>query len=194
LLDRPAALRCRATRAPTGARIVSAILGRVPEQPTHAIGQPASRAVLHRLRRAQVLVLGDLLLDAVLEPERPLARATDVPGRVLLRQGGSGATTARWLARLGARTRLICAVGRDAIGRALIDSARRDGVNVHAIHVSGVPTGRIGVLVGQEGERSFVADRRAADRLQPDDLRDDWFERTALFHLPAYSLLGQPLG
>jgi len=141
-----------------------------------------------------VLVLGDLLLDAVLEPERPLARATDVPGRVLLRQGGSGATTARWLARLGARTRLICAVGRDAIGRALIDSARRDGVNVHAIHVSGVPTGRIGVLVGQEGERSFVADRRAADRLQPDDLRDDWFERTALFHLPAYSLLGQPLG
>ncbi len=53
-------------------------------------------------------------------PSRP---ATDVPGRVALRQGGSAATTARWLARLGARTTLVCAVGRDHVR----SGARRRG-------------------------------------------------------------------
>src|SRR5262249_6014958 len=54
--------------------------------------------------------------------------------------------------------------------------------------------GRIGLLVAPGGERSFVADRRAADRLTPDDVKADWFERVELVHLPAYSLLGEPLG
>ncbi len=44
------------------------------------------------------------------------------------------------------------------------------------------------------GERSFVADRGAADGLAPEDLRAAWFARVALMHLPAYSLLGEPLG
>src|SRR5207253_6065465 len=52
----------------------------------------------------------------------------------------------------------------------------------------------IGVLVAPGGERSFVADRRAADRLTPDDLKPDWFDRVEVVHLPAYSLLGEPLG
>ena len=181
-------------RRRVGPEMASAILGPVADQPLTVAHQTRRGAVLRRLRRSHVVVLGDLLLDAVLEPERPLARSTDVAGQVRLRQGGSAATTARWLARLGARARLICAVGRDAIGRALVESISRDGVNVRAVRVSGIPSGRIGVLVGPDGERSFVADRGAADRLEPDDLHADWFERTALFHLPAYSLLGEPLG
>jgi sugar/nucleoside kinase (ribokinase family) len=189
-------VRCKGFHRARGPEPVmaSAILGRVPDQPSTVATPPRRGAVLRRLRRSQIVVLGDLLLDAVLEPERPLVRATDVAGRVLLRQGGSAATTARWLARLGARTRLICAVGRDAIGRALVESVSRDRVNVRATRVSGAPTGRIGVLVGPDGERSFVTDRGAADRLTPDDLHADWFQRTALFHLPAYSLLGEPVG
>ena len=41
------------------------------------------------------------MLDAVIMPSRRLVRGTDVPGRVALRQGGSAASCARWLARLG---------------------------------------------------------------------------------------------
>ena len=78
--------------------------------------------------RARIVVLGDLMVDVVLAPTEPLVSATDVPGRVSLVQGGSAATTARWLARLGARSRSSCAVGRDAAGRALIDALREDGV------------------------------------------------------------------
>jgi ribokinase len=141
-----------------------------------------------------IVVLGDLVLDTVLAPDRAMERGTDVPGRVLLRQGGSAASTARWLGRLGARPTFICAVGRDAAGRALVRAVEGDGVRVHAVRVAGARTGRIGVLVEPGGERSFVADRGAAYLLTPDDLRAAWFAGADAYHLPAYSLLGRPLG
>lgn len=133
------------------------------------------------------------MLDVVLAPSRAFEIGTDVPGRVMLRQGGSAANTARWLARLGARTTLICAVGRDPEGRALVAALESDGVRLRATRVAGERTGRIGVLVAPGGERSFVADRAAADRLAPSDLAASMF-RADLVHLPVYSLLGEPLG
>ncbi len=145
-------------------------------------------------RPPRLLVLGDLMLDVVVAPARALASGTDVPGRVQLRQGGSAANTARWLARLGARSTLVTAVGRDREGRALVAALRGDGVHVRASRTAGVATGRIGVLVDPDGERSFVADRGAADRLRPGDLRASWFRGLDGVHLPVYSLLGRPLG
>ena len=142
----------------------------------------------------RVLVLGDLVLDVVLAPERAIETGTDVPGTVGIRQGGSAANTARWLARLGIDTQLVCAVGRDGAGRSLVIQVERDGVHVRAARVAGQRTGRIGVIVAASGERSFVADRRAALALRPDDLREAWFARLDLIHVPAYSLMGEPIG
>jgi sugar/nucleoside kinase (ribokinase family) len=134
------------------------------------------------------------MLDVVFAPARPLERGTDVPGRVTLVQGGSAANTARWLGRLGARTSLVAAVGRDAAGRALVEAVRSDGVTTRVIRVARSRTGRIGVLVTPDGERSFVADRGAADLLYPVDIKREWFSRVDAVHVPAYSLLGEPLG
>jgi hypothetical protein len=117
-----------------------------------------------------VVVVGDLVLDVALSPDRPIERGTDVPGRIRVRQGGSAATTTRWLGRLGARATLVCAIGRDGPGRALTAAVERDGVTVRAVRVAGTPTGRIGVLVEPEGQRSFVTDRGAALRLRPEDV------------------------
>src|SRR5688500_19632310 len=86
---------------------------------------------------ARVVVLGALLLDVVRAPTRALERGTDVPGRISLVQGGSAANAARWLGRLGARTTLIAAVGRDAVGRSLVEAVRADGVQVRAVRVAG---------------------------------------------------------
>ncbi len=147
-----------------------------------------------RPRRPRIVVLGDLMLDVVLAPDRPLERGTDVPGRVSLVQGGSAANTARWLGRLGARTTLIAAVGRDAAGRALVDAVRSDRVVTRVSRVAGTRTGRIGVVVAPDGERTFVADRGAADLLAPTDLKAAWFAGADAVHLPVYSLLGEPLG
>jgi sugar/nucleoside kinase (ribokinase family) len=144
--------------------------------------------------RVRVVVLGDLVVDVVLKPDRALEHGSDVPGRVFLAQGGSAATAARWLGRLGARSSLIAAVGRDAAGRALVDVIRADGVTPRVIRVAGARTGRIGVLVSTDSQRSFVQDRAAALQLQPDDLKPAWFERADALHLPVYSLLDEPLG
>jgi sugar/nucleoside kinase (ribokinase family) len=134
------------------------------------------------------------MLDVVLAPSRPLENGSDVPGRVTLVQGGSAANTARWLGRLGAHTTFIGAVGRDVAGRTLVDALRSDRVVPRVARIAGTRTGRIGVLVAPDGERSFVADRAAADRLGPDDLQDRWFDDVQALHLPVYSLLGDSLG
>lgn len=144
--------------------------------------------------RPRAVVLGDLALDVVLAPAHPLERGTDVPGVVRFHQGGSAANTARWLARLGVRTTLVCAIGRDGLGRSLVEALRADAVEVRAARPGGARTARIGVLVDAAGERSFVADRGAADLLGPGDVRPAWFAGAGILHLPAYSLLGSPLG
>ena len=133
-------------------------------------------------------------MDVVLAADRDLKRGTDITGRVLLRQGGSAASTARWLGRTGASSTLVCSIGRDAAGRALVAALAADGVTVRAVRIAGVRTGRIGVFVEADGERSFVTDRGAALRLRPEDLRSAWFAGAEVVHLPAYSLLDQPLG
>ncbi len=141
----------------------------------------------------RVVVIGDLMLDCVLVPATPMRTGTDVPGTVALRQGGSAANTARWLAKLGVRTTLIAAVGRDAAGRALVEAMRHDGVSPRVARVAGARTGRVGVLVAPGGERSFVADRGAADRLRPEDVRGTPFARVDAVHVPVYSLVTEPL-
>ncbi len=139
-------------------------------------------------------MVGDLVMDVVLVADRDLERGTDITGRVVLRQGGSAASTARWLGRIGAGSSLVCSVGRDATGRALVAVLAADGVKMRAVRVAGARTGRIGVFVEASGERSFITDRGAALRLRPEDLRPDWFKGAGAVHLPAYSLLDQPLG
>ncbi|HEX2471055.1 MAG TPA: carbohydrate kinase family protein [Candidatus Limnocylindrales bacterium] len=141
----------------------------------------------------RIVVLGDLVVDVVLRPDRSLEHGTDVSGRVFFTQGGSAATAARWLGRLGARSSLIAAVGRDAAGRALVEVLRADRVTARVVRVSGARTGRIGVLVTPDSERSFVTDRAAALQLRPADLKPAWFARADAVHLPIYSLLDEPL-
>ncbi|HEY7702736.1 MAG TPA: PfkB family carbohydrate kinase [Candidatus Limnocylindrales bacterium] len=144
--------------------------------------------------RPRIVVIGDLVVDVLFRPERAMELGSDVPGRVSFEQGGSASTAARWLGRLGARASLVTAVGRDRAGRALVDAVRGDGVTLRAVRVAGARTGRIGVLVTPDGERSFVQDRGAALQLGPNDLQAAWFERADAVHLPVYSLLGEPLG
>ncbi len=144
--------------------------------------------------RPRVVVVGDLIVDVVLAPEAELVSGSDVPGRVMLRQGGSATTTARWLARGGADVGLVASVGRDAAGRALIETIRRDGVTPRVARIPGHRTGRVGVFVAPGGERSFVQDRDAALMLAPEHLRESWFAAADLVHIPTYSLLDHPLG
>ena len=155
---------------------------------------PRRRRAAAAATRPSVVVLGDLVLDVVVAPDRSLVHGSDVTGRVQLRQGGSAATAARWLGRVGARSALICAIGRDGAGRALVAALAGDGVQVRAVRLAGARPGRLGGVVDGSGQRSFVTERGAALKLRPDDLKPAWFDGAQALHLPAYSLLDHPLG
>jgi sugar/nucleoside kinase (ribokinase family) len=167
-----------------------------PPTPRRASRLPARlagrRARQGGLQRPRVVVVGDLILDVVTRAQAPLAHGSDTPGTIRFRQGGSAANTARWVARLGGRATFIGAVGRDAWGRRLVAALRSAGVTVHAPRV-GAPSARIVVIIGPDGERSFVTERAAADLLEPGLLRPSWLRGCAVLHLPAYSLLATPL-
>ena len=106
------------------------------------------------------------MLDVVVAPARPLEPGTDVPGRVALVQGGSAANTARWLGRLGrADEPHRCGRARcRGPGAGRRDPDRRRDARVVA---RGRCPDRAGSGSSSQpgGERSFVADRGAADLL-----------------------------
>ena len=143
--------------------------------------------------RPLVVVVGDLLLDVVITPTSSPAHASDVVGHVQFRQGGSAGTTARWLARLGVPTSLVTSVGKDMLGDVLVAYMERCGVVVHAARPHGHRTGRMVVLLDEHGERSFVADRRAATALSASAVKPSWLAGARAVHVPAYCLFGEPL-
>ena len=168
--------------------IVAAMQSR--PRPARRPSPTSSRRVRTRLG---IVALGDLVVDIVAATKEPLAHASDAAGAIVFRQGGSAANTARWIARLGGEAAFVGAVGRDEWGRRLGASLAEAGVRVHLVRRAG-RTARIVALVEPGGERTFITDRGAADQLTPEDLRAAWFAGAAGLHLPAYSLLNEPLG
>lgn len=144
-------------------------------------------------RAPRLTALGDLLLDVVVTPDRPIESGTDVPGTVTFRRGGSAATTAAVFARLGGGASLITSLGNDALAARLSASMRGDGVRVHVVRVD-QPSGRLAAIIDGGGERSFVTQRGAADRLRPADIKAAWLKGIDVLHVPAYSLLAEPIG
>lgn len=141
----------------------------------------------------RLIALGDLLVDMVVAPERPIERGSDVPGSLVFRRGGSAANTAAAFVRAGGEAVLITSVGDDAWAGALLRAARAEGVSVHAARHAG-PSGRLAALIDDHGERSFVTQRGVADALAPADVRAAWLRGAAALHVPAYSLFGEPIG
>ena len=55
-------------------------------------------------------------------------------------------------------------------------------------------TGKLAAIIDDDGERSFVTARGAADALRPADLDPAWLRGAAVLHVPAYSLFAEPIG
>jgi sugar/nucleoside kinase (ribokinase family) len=143
-------------------------------------------------RRPSLVAIGDLILDIVVRADAPLVGGTDVPGTITLRAGGSAANTCRAFAALGGRATFIGAVGDDGVARRLRAALRAEGVMTRLV-TTREPTARLVAVLGARGERSFITQRGAADRLRPADVRPAWLRGAGVLHLPAYSLLAEPL-
>lgn len=136
-----------------------------------------------------VVVVGDLLMDAVVSTDGKRQHASDTPARVRWRQGGGAASTARWLAHLGQQVRLISRVGDDAAGRMLRMELDAHGVDVsHVVSDPVRATGSVIALV-HDGDRDMLTDRGASAALAPTDLRSTWLRGATHVHVSGYVLL-----
>jgi ribokinase len=134
-----------------------------------------------------LVVLGDVMVDVVVQAAGPLARGSDTPARVSFAGGGSGANVPAWAASVGTPVALCCRVGEDARGRAAVAELRDGGVNVHAGVDGERPTGTCIVLVEPGGERTMLPDPGANDA--PTELPEALLRRRGHLHVIGYALV-----
>ena len=102
-----------------------------------------------------VACLGDVLLDVIVEPDRPLVDDDDTPARITLAAGGQAANVATWVAALGARARVFGPRPDTEPGQLVETVLKRRGVDVW-----GATTGRTGAVLSvvQAGTRTMASD------------------------------------
>lgn len=117
--------------------------------------------------RPELTVVGSINLDLVARPERlPRAGETVTDAALARYPGGKGANQAVAAARLGAKVRMIGAVGEDAAAEEATAGLREAGVELDLQH-AGEPTGVALITVDGEGETTIVVAPGANRRLEP---------------------------
>ena len=153
-------------------------------EPSTATAQPTEPPV--------ICTIGDLILDVVVLPDRPLAPDGDTPAEIRLAAGGQAANVAAWASALGARSRLICKRGTDGASELAAAELARHGVEV----CGPIVDGHGGVVVSvrnAHGERTMASDRGVASQLERTELEPSWLAACDVLHVSGYCLLREPM-
>jgi ribokinase len=127
-----------------------------------------------------IVVVGSLNMDLVVEvPLIPQPGETVLGRNFATFPGGKGANQAVAAARLGADVTMIGRVGTDAFGEQLLDSARREGIDVSHISIDDqAATGVAMIAVDATGQNSIAVASGANFRLTAQDVRQGWTQLT----------------
>ena len=118
-----------------------------------------------------VVVIGGANVDVKARSAAPATQHTSNPGSGSMAPGGVARNIAENLARLGTRTHLVAAVGRDALGDSLLAQTSAAGVRLEFVRRSELPTGTYTAILDSDGELIVsVADMAATEDLSPDDI------------------------
>jgi sugar/nucleoside kinase (ribokinase family) len=135
----------------------------------------------------RIAVIGDLMLDVLVEPAGAMNAGDDTPGRIGMECGGQAANVAAWVTALGGRARLVCARARDQNGARAQALGRARGVELAGPSVGG-RGGVVVSIIADSGERTLVSDPGCARSLRPEHLSGDWFSDCAWLHVSGYHL------
>jgi sugar/nucleoside kinase (ribokinase family) len=139
----------------------------------------------------RVVVIGDLMTDAVARAALPLAKGSDTPAAVTMHGGGSGANVAAWLAVEGVDAAFVGRRGSDIAGRNRDMELMGYGIDARLVMDPERPTGTCVVMVTHKGDRTMLSDPGANAALLPEDLPHDLFGAGSHLHLSGYSLLNE---
>lgn len=129
-----------------------------------------------------VVVVGGANVDVKAQAAAAPLPGTSNPGRTRITPGGVGRNIAETLARLGTTTRLVTAVGEDALADQLLATTAAGGVDVAGVRrLPGLATGTYTAVLGPDGELVVAVSAMAAtEALAPDHLADDLLAGAAL--------------
>lgn len=121
-----------------------------------------------------VCVVGSLNADVTVRTQRhPMPGETVTGDSLTVLPGGKSANQAVAAARLGAKVRIVGAVGDDSYGQLLMDSLRQDSVDVEYVRcVPDVATGTALITVAAHGENTIVISAGANGQVSPEDVPD----------------------
>lgn len=128
------------------------------------------------------------MLDVLVRASVPLAHGSDVRGSIEFYPGGSAANFAVWAARCGAQVSFFGALGNDFLSDYLLDDLRSEGVNCDGVVRLPGRSPSVLALVGPDGERTMVTDRRVTLSLDATCIKRKELTGVQHLHLTGYSL------
>ena len=142
-----------------------------------------------------VVIIGSLNADLVVRTQRhPEPGETVQGGPLSTAPGGKSANQAVAAARLGARVRMVGAVGDDPHGQMLLESLEGHGVDTaHVASLSDTATGTAVITVSEDGENTIVISPGANGEVAPERITPELFDgvRTLAltFEIPAETVI-----
>ena len=119
----------------------------------------------------KISVVGSLNADLVVRVgRRPLPGETVLGSDLRVWPGGKGANQAVAAARMGASVAMVGMVGNDSFGDLLLDSLRRQKVDVTHVSRSEGSSGTAQIVLDETGQNSIVVSPGANGRLTPEAL------------------------
>ena len=112
-------------------------------------------------RPTSIYVVGDVMLDVVVEVTAPFSHASDTPSVITTSPGGAAANQAVAMAHAGAIVAMVGVVGDDPLGEAASVVLAAEGVDVGLLSRTTRATGVVVALVEPDGQRSMLTDRGA---------------------------------
>lgn len=123
--------------------------------------------------RPGVVVIGGANVDIKARSTGRVRPTTSNPGWASMSPGGVGRNIAENLARLGVRTFLVSAIGRDALGDSLLSQTVAAGVRCEYVQRTELSTGTYTAVLDRDGELIVaVSDMAAVDALGPEPVNE----------------------
>lgn len=138
----------------------------------------------------RVVVIGDVMLDVIVQPTAPPAPTSDTPSNVRLGRGGAGANVAVSIARFGHEVTYVGVAGNDFAGQLFVDELERAGVTSQLTLGAG-PTGVVVAVVASDGQRAMMTDRGVNAELTLDHVLTVLESPFDHLHLSGYTLLDE---
>jgi ribokinase len=120
-----------------------------------------------------VTIIGSYIVAQVIDAVRIPVEGETVTGRNYhITHGGKGSNMACSASRLGARSRFIGKVGRDAFGQGFLDLLQREGVGTEGVVYSErLPTAMGFIICAPSGTNIIVIDMGANGQFTPNDVQ-----------------------